>query len=130
MVSVTTNGYFLPDRHEALAEADAVVISLDAAEAGIHDAMRGLPGLHERALRGIGILRQRYPRIRVAINSVLTRHNRGQVEPILRMSERLGIRLLRRALGPATRPSIACGVGVREDLSPVASAEGFGPTSA
>lgn len=38
-----------------LAEADAVVVSLDAADAGIHDAMRGLPGLHERVLRGIGM---------------------------------------------------------------------------
>jgi len=50
-----TNGWALEERARELRQAglDSVFVSIDAADPEQHDAFRGTPGLHARALRGI-----------------------------------------------------------------------------
>jgi heme b synthase len=65
-----------------------VSISLDGAEAGVHDRFRNVPGAFDSALRGIGILKA--GGIEFQINTTITRHNVGRIDKILELAVELG----------------------------------------
>ena len=65
-----------------------VAVSLDGATAGVHDKMRKLDGSFEKALKGIGHLREK--NVAFQINITLTRHNSEQLEDIYELAKSLG----------------------------------------
>ena len=65
-----------------------VSVSLDGATSEVHNKLRQLPGSFERAIEGIGYLRER--KIPFQINMTLTRHNAHQLEDIYNLSKSLG----------------------------------------
>jgi heme b synthase len=65
-----------------------VSISLDGADAAVHDRFRNVPGAFDSALRGIGILKA--GGIEFQINTTVTRHNVGSIDKILEMAVELG----------------------------------------
>lgn len=75
-VSVITNGWHLESRAVELSEClDQVIVSLDGSEAKYHDKFRRLPGLFDRATRGLVALRQLDRRIILRVNTVAGPHN-------------------------------------------------------
>jgi len=85
------NGTLL-DTPTAKRLADAGVrrisISLDGQDAASHDALRGVPGAFEGALRGIAAARQ--AGLPFQINTTVTKQNADQLPEILRLAIRLG----------------------------------------
>ena len=71
-VLLFTNGWHLAERVVALRRAglDSVYVSLDAADPGRHDALRGTPGLFERARQGLRQARRQG--LSVGISATLT----------------------------------------------------------
>jgi len=65
-----------------------VAVSLDGANAEIHDKLRQLEGSFERALEGIKHLREQ--EVPVQINITLTKQNAGQLEAIYELAKSLG----------------------------------------
>lgn len=65
-----------------------VSISIDGADAGSHDAFRGVPGAYEAALRGIEAFRQ--AGVEFQVNTTVTEQNRDELELIMDQAERLG----------------------------------------
>jgi AdoMet-dependent heme synthase len=65
-----------------------VSVSLDGATADVHDRLRQLKGSFERAIEGIGYLRD--AKVPFQINMTLTRHNAGQLQEIFELAKSLG----------------------------------------
>ena len=63
-------------------------MSLDGATAEVHDRLRQLTGSFERAIEGIGRLRD--AKVPFQINITLTKHNAGQLEDIYELAKSLG----------------------------------------
>jgi radical SAM protein with 4Fe4S-binding SPASM domain len=65
-----------------------VSVSLDGATAEVHDKLRRLTGSFERAIEGIGHLRDR--KVPFQINVTLTKHNAEQLEDVYELAKSLG----------------------------------------
>lgn len=93
---IETNGLLL-DRELAAritrCGRPTVSVSIDGAAAPVHDAVRGVPGAFDRAIAGIRVLVE----AGLAPHLVLSvmRDNVSQVEPVVRLAEQLGARLLK-----------------------------------
>ncbi|HMK46947.1 MAG TPA: radical SAM protein, partial [Methanocella sp.] len=87
--TVITNGYLLKSRCEEIAPyVDLFIVSIDAVGA-LHDEMRGLDGVFDRAVAGIEKCRTMSKR--VIINSVISTLNPGTIESLVRLAEGLGV---------------------------------------
>lgn len=65
-----------------------VAVSLDGATAEVHNKLRQLEGSFERAIDGIGHLRDE--NVPFQVNITLTRHNAGQIEDVYELAKSLG----------------------------------------
>lgn len=94
---VNTNGHFLDAARIAAvleAEPDSVNVSLDGAEAAVHDRLRGVPGSHARILEGVRrLLRARGDsrRPRVAVTSIFHEDNLEGAEGLADLCTDLGV---------------------------------------
>lgn len=87
--TVITNGYLLPARCEEIAPyTDLVIVSIDADDE-LHDEMRALPGIRQRALEGIR--RCKELKVRVMINSVISTLNTGKADALVGLAAGLGV---------------------------------------
>ncbi|MBI4579543.1 MAG: radical SAM protein [Planctomycetes bacterium] len=91
LIALATNGTLVD---AALAERiaatgfDRVSASLDGAGAATHDAFRGLAGSFDRTMEGLAQLRR--AGVPTQINCTIAKHNKDQIEAVLRLAERLG----------------------------------------
>jgi len=91
VTGLITNGYLLPKHHRLLAETlDFLIVSLDFPSPA-HDQFRGVPGLFERALEGIGLIREANSDLKVFLNTVVSRFNRREAEGVITLAESLGL---------------------------------------
>lgn len=89
LTTLVTNGQFLEERHEVGLWTDVIVVSLDAPDSS-HDRIRGIEGLFSSAMRGMEIMRKRYPRVHLNICCVLSTLNRGKTEEMIRLARDMG----------------------------------------
>lgn len=95
---LNTNGSLLDDRNIQnilAARVDSINVSLDGACARTHDAIRGVPGAFERAVRGIERLvtargRAAVP-LRVKTVAVLQENNADEVEELVQLAKKLKV---------------------------------------
>lgn len=85
-----------------------VSVSLDGADASIHDGFRGIPGSFDRALEGIACLAD--AGVEFQINTTISRRNEHQIEEIMSLAERLRAR----ALHIFMLVPVGCGVEIAE----------------
>lgn len=83
--NINTNGYYLPRKIDELARASVISVSLDGPKE-VHDRFRG-EGSYDKAVAAVELARSRG--IRVFVLSVLTRANRGSVDFMLDLADRL-----------------------------------------
>ena len=96
---LTTNGWRLgPDRAAALWKAGlwGASVSIDYPDAVRDDAQRGRPGAFAEAVRAVETLRdtRTAPHQRVNVMAVLTADNQEDIEGVVALSERLGVRFM------------------------------------
>lgn len=88
---VITNGYFLPEQAPSLSQyIDFLIVSIDFPDQR-HDDLRGVPGLFDRALSGIDLMQRLNPRLKIFINSVISRLNDDAIEALVQLAERLNL---------------------------------------
>lgn len=88
---LATNGTMVTDeiaKKTKAAGIKRVSISIDGADAGSHDAFRGLSGAYEAALRGIEAFRR--AGVEFQVNTTVTEQNRGELDRIMDRAESLG----------------------------------------
>lgn len=89
--ALATNGTLIdPDIADKILSSGImrVSVSLDGATSEVHNKLRQLAGSFERAIEGIGYLRER--KIPFQINMTLTRHNAHQLGDIYNLAKSLG----------------------------------------
>lgn len=89
--ALATNGTLIDaTTAKAIKDSDIarVAVSLDGATAEVHDKLRQLEGSFERAIEGIGHLRNE--NVPFQVNITLTRHNAGQLEDVYELAKSLG----------------------------------------
>jgi len=92
ITSVVTNGFYLKNRYnEILPFTDSLVISIDSNDT-LHDKLRGVKGLHKRAIEGI-TLSQKY-KTKMFINSILSNKNLNKIKGLVQLSEDLNVPII------------------------------------
>ncbi len=96
--NLTTNGTLLDhDRAHQLLDAGthSVSLSLDGPDARTHDSLRGVPGAFERTTKAIRLLARirdrRGSRLKLRLNTVLTRHNYTRLADVTDLAAELGM---------------------------------------
>jgi len=94
LTSIITNGWWLPEKVEELAEVelDQVIGSLDGASSQTHDNFRNLPGLFNRLIDGLSRMRTKRPNTHLRINTVVGPHNIWNLPDIMRLLMKLQIK--------------------------------------
>ncbi|MDP3564622.1 MAG: radical SAM protein, partial [Methanoregula sp.] len=88
---IITNGYFLEEKSDALADiTDLTIVSLDDVGAA-HDALRGMDGLFQRALDGISAMKKKESRI--ALNCVLSHFSPGAEGRMVSFAQKNGLKI-------------------------------------
>jgi SynChlorMet cassette radical SAM/SPASM protein ScmF len=90
-LTVETNGVLCtPElaRKMAACSSPFVSVSLDGADAETHEWVRGVPGCFDTVLEGLRNLVEAGFRPQVIMS--IMRHNKDQMEPVVRLAERLG----------------------------------------
>lgn len=93
-VLVFTTGWYLQTRmDEVLPYIDMLMLSVDSAKPGRHDEIRRLPGLMDRLLASISIVKQRYPDLSVQLNSCVQRgiEKDGEIDALIALADGLGV---------------------------------------
>jgi AdoMet-dependent heme synthase len=85
-----------------------VAISLDGAAARTHDAFRGIPGSHAKAIDGLRLLRE--AGVSIQINSTIARHNVKELPQMLDLALSLGAD----ALHIFMLVPVGCGVSIAD----------------
>ena len=90
-MTLETNGVLCkPEVAERMAACKDpfVSVSLDGADAETHEWVRGVPGCFDEAMEGIRNLVE--ARIRPQVIMTIMRHNKNQMEPVVRLAESVG----------------------------------------
>jgi MoaA/NifB/PqqE/SkfB family radical SAM enzyme len=94
MTTVITNGFLLPDRaHEIGKEVHCIIVSLDYPDSNEHDSFRGMPGLFDRAVEGIEVLKRMNSPKKIVINCLLHRGNENMMRRMADLARSLGVSL-------------------------------------
>jgi MoaA/NifB/PqqE/SkfB family radical SAM enzyme len=127
-VTLTTNGtLFTRERARRIVTAGlrGVNVSIDSPSAAVHDEIRGVPGGWEQAVLGLKNLHKESKRgkLKIAINTVVTRINCATLGALPRLGLRVGARALRLLpvddhTGLALRPSAAQIEAYNRDVAP------------
>ena len=110
-MALATNGTMI-DRRQAQRIKDTgfsrVAISLDGAVPATHDAFRGIPGSHAKAIEGLRLLRE--AGVSIQINSTVARHNVAELPQMLDLALSLGAD----ALHIFMLVPVGCGVSIAD----------------
>lgn len=88
---LVTNGYLLKERHEEiLSYTDFLTVSIDSND-DLHDKMRGMKGIRERAIEGIILCKKKGKKTKIIINTVINRFNYNKIEDLLNLSRELDV---------------------------------------
>jgi MoaA/NifB/PqqE/SkfB family radical SAM enzyme len=92
VVGIVTNGYFLPEKIEEIGEyLDFILISLDSPIPAEHDQIRGSPGLYDKIMDSLIIIKKKYPLISVQLSFSISKYNVNRVEEMIEFSDKIRI---------------------------------------
>jgi MoaA/NifB/PqqE/SkfB family radical SAM enzyme len=87
-------GWHLKKRiDEVLPHIDMMIVSLDSAKPERHDEIRGLPGLFDRAVEGVRLVKENYPDVSLQFNCCVQKGIADEIDDLLDLSQRLGVKI-------------------------------------
>ncbi|HUW89539.1 MAG TPA: radical SAM protein [Candidatus Nanopelagicaceae bacterium] len=92
IVGIVTNGWFLPAKIKEIGnDIDFILISLDSPRPEEHDQIRGLPGLYDKIMDSVTIVKESYPLISLQFSFSISKYNINRVEEMIILSDKIGI---------------------------------------
>jgi len=91
LLMITTGWHLRIRMHEVLPHLDVLILSLDSAKAERHDAIRGVPGLFDRAVEGAKQAKAAYPDLAIHFNCCVQKDVAGEIDDLIALAERTGI---------------------------------------
>ena len=87
-------GWYLKKRmDEVLPYIDMMIVSLDSAKPERHDAIRGLPGLFDRAIEGVHLVKEKYPDVSLQFNCCVQKGMADEIDDLLALAVRLDVQI-------------------------------------
>ena len=89
-----STGWFLKQRmDQIIPHIDMLVVSLDSAKAERHDQIRGLPGLFDRIVEGVTLVKAKYPSLSVQFNCCIQQGIGEEIDDLIALTESLDMRI-------------------------------------
>lgn len=93
-ILVFNTGWHLAKRiDEVLPHIDMMIVSLDSAKPERHDQIRGLPGLFERAVEGVRLVKKNYPDVSLQLNCCVQKGVADEIDDLLDLAAGLGVKI-------------------------------------
>lgn len=91
-IGMVTNGYLLPKRiHEFGDDLDLILISLDSPVRAEHDKIRNLPGLYDKIMEAVDIIKVDYPLISLQFSFSISKYNIHRVDQMIDLGDKLDV---------------------------------------
>jgi MoaA/NifB/PqqE/SkfB family radical SAM enzyme len=92
IVGLVTNGFLLPKRISEFGDdLDLIIISLDSPIREEHDRIRVLPGLYDKIMESVDIIKNDYPHISLQFNFSVSSFNIHLVDEIIALGDKLDV---------------------------------------
>ncbi len=91
---VFTTGWFLGERmDEVLPNIDMLMMSLDSARPERHDEIRGLPGLFDRLMQNVQLVRRKYPALSMQFNTCVQKGVEDEIDDLIALAQRMDVHI-------------------------------------
>jgi MoaA/NifB/PqqE/SkfB family radical SAM enzyme len=87
-------GWFLEQKmDEVLPYVDILLLSLDSASPEKYDEIRGLPGLFEKMMKGIDLVKKKYPDLPIHLNACVQKGITDEIDDLIRLTDEKDLRI-------------------------------------
>ena len=91
-MGMVTNGFLIPDRISEFGDdLDLILMSLDSPVKEEHDKIRSLPGLYDKIMESIEIIKRDYPLISLQFSFSISKFNIHRVDEMIALGDKLEI---------------------------------------
>lgn len=91
-IGMVTNGYLLPTRiREFGDDLDLILLSLDSPRGEEHDKIRVLPGLYDKIMEAVDIIKEDFPLISLQFSFSISKYNIHRVDEMITLGDNLDI---------------------------------------
>ncbi|MFX0021881.1 MAG: radical SAM/SPASM domain-containing protein [Candidatus Hermodarchaeota archaeon] len=91
-IGMVTNGYLIPKRISEFGDdLDLILMSLDSPVKKEHDKIRSLPGLYDKIMESIEIIKRDYPHISLQFSFSISKFNIHRVDEMIALGDKLEI---------------------------------------
>jgi MoaA/NifB/PqqE/SkfB family radical SAM enzyme len=91
-IGMVTNGFLIPERiSEFGSDLDLILMSLDSPIKEEHDKIRCLPGLYDKIMESIEIIKRDYPLISLQFSFSISKFNIHRVDEMIALGDKLEI---------------------------------------
>jgi len=91
-IGMVTNGYLIPKRINEFGDnLNLILMSLDSPVQVEHDNIRGLPGLYEKIMSSIDLIKKEYPHISLQFSFSISKYNIHRVDEMIALGDTLEV---------------------------------------
>ncbi|NVM31946.1 MAG: radical SAM protein [Candidatus Helarchaeota archaeon] len=92
IVGLVTNGFLLPKKISEFGDdLDFIIISLDSPIREEHDRIRVLPGLYDKIMESVDIIKSDYPHISLQFNFSVSKYNIHRIDEIIALGDKMDV---------------------------------------
>jgi len=93
-IMLFTTGWFLEERmDETLPYVTMLMLSLDSAKAERYDEMRGLPGLFNKLMHNVDLVKEKYPDLSAQFNCCVQKGIAEEVDDLIKLTKEKNMRI-------------------------------------
>jgi len=91
-IGMVTNGYLIPKRISEFGDdLDLILMSLDSPVQGEHDKIRALPGLYDKIMESVDLVKNDYPHISFQFSFSISKYNIHRVDEMIALGDKLEV---------------------------------------
>ncbi|MHA2280672.1 MAG: radical SAM/SPASM domain-containing protein [Promethearchaeota archaeon] len=91
-IGMVTNGYLIPKRISEFGDdLDLILISLDSPIQEEHDTIRDLPGLYDKIMESVDLIKREYPHISLQFSFSISKYNIHRVDEMIALGDKLEV---------------------------------------
>ncbi len=93
-IMLFTTGWFLKERMDhILPHVAMLMLSLDSSKAEKHDKIRGLPGLFNRLMEAVDLVKEKYPDLSAQFNTCVQKGIKNDIDDLIQLTEKKNMKI-------------------------------------
>jgi len=91
-IGMVTNGYLIPKRISEFGDdLDLILMSLDSPVQEEHDKIRALPGLYDKIMESVDLIKKDYPHISLQFSFSISKYNIHRVDEMIELGDKIEV---------------------------------------